>query len=474
MAERKPRKKPTRKRPVTKNPQATVSVDFGGAIANLESRARAAESSGKFNRNLMIGVASAVALTLAIIATNVEIVVVRTVDPQQIIIATARVSEAEETLGVADASVNDALKRINEAKRQKTIGQANLNEANEAAKNARKEAMMAAAAFDAAVQRKEQAEANKKIASEALESASIADRDALGILKAAKEKRDKAKKAWDDAEATALESIDAAGIAAAEVITALDEVAAAEPARVEELRDKAITKEVAAAAFEEIAEKTKAKAAEAQAAYEEIRDEVGNAEKVAAPTAKNLADKEATADSATEEFNRANDALTAARDKDNAAKNELKRAELNLNDLKFAFARAAAGWAEAISQAETQLDEANAALRKVKQESKDAAEFKSTVDRGVTDITTTAIRSSLIAAAVGMIILLIQNFANSMRFYARLTEFYGSQADALLAANGDAELSISYLKELPPKGIDFGKTPTSLYEKVIDMVTKKP
>ena len=71
-----------------------------------------------------------------------------------------------------------------------------------------------------------------------------------------------------------------------------------------------------------------------------------------------------------------------------------------------------------------------------------------------------------------MVILLIQTFANSMRFYARLTEFYGSQADALLAANGDAELSIIYLKELPPKGIDFGKTPTSVYEKVLDLAGK--
>lgn len=420
----------------------------------------------------MIRVASAVTVILAIIAIYVEIVVVRTVDPQQQQIAADRVNEAEEALGVADARVNDALKRINKAKRQKTIGQANLDKANEAAKNAREEAVMAAAAFDAAVERKEPAEANKKIASEVLESARIADRDALGILKAAKEKRDIAKNVWDDAEAAALKRIDAARIAAAEVKTALDEVAAAYPARVEELQKQAATKEVVATALKEIAENAKAKAAGAQEAYEKIRGEIGTAENVAATTVNYLADKEAAANKATEKFNRANDALTAARDKDKAAKNELKRAETNFNDLNVSFAASAAAGANAISQAETQLDEAKAAQKKANQESKDAAEFKSTVDRGVTDITTTAVRSSLIAAAVGMVILLIQTFANSMRFYARLTEFYDSQADALLAADGDAELSITYLKEFPPKGIDFGKTPTSLYEKAIDMVGK--
>ncbi len=40
------------------------------------------------------------------------------------------------------------------------------------------------------------------------------------------------------------------------------------------------------------------------------------------------------------------------------------------------------------------------------------------------------------AGAIGIGILLVQIFVNSMRYYARLAELYDTQADALLASGG--------------------------------------
>ena len=420
----------------------------------------------------MIGVAGIVAAILAIIAINVEVVVVRTVDPQQQLIANDRVNKAQASFRNGNATVNDALQQINEAKRLKTIGQANLDKANEAAKLARLEAANAAKEFDMTVQRKQQAQAENSIVREALKSANIAYRDALQNLERANIAGDLYKLDWDQDKTAALIKSDAAKTAIAEAIEATELAETAEQELREELQNEADAKELVATAAKEIATKALAKEDDARLAYEAARDHVGIVEQATATAAKDLAKKDAAQKTAVEEFVRANDALTAAGDKDNAAKIKLKRSDKHLNELNESFAISAAGWANEISRAETKLDEAKAALEIAKIESKDAAEFKNIVDRGVTDIVTTAVRSSLIGAAVGMVILLIQNFANAMRFYARITEFYNSQANALLAANGHSELSITYLREFPPKGIDFGKTPTSIYEKALDLVGK--
>ena len=76
------------------------------------------------------------------------------------------------------------------------------------------------------------------------------------------------------------------------------------------------------------------------------------------------------------------------------------------------------------------------------------------------------------AGAIGIAILLVQIFVSSMRYYARLAELYEAQADALLASDGDHVIAAEFLERLSPLGVDFGKAPTSLYEKALDAIGK--
>ncbi len=74
------------------------------------------------------------------------------------------------------------------------------------------------------------------------------------------------------------------------------------------------------------------------------------------------------------------------------------------------------------------------------------------------------------AGAIGIAILLVQIFVNSMRYYARLAEFYDAQADALLASGGDPAIAGEFMEKFSPLSIDFGKTPSSIYEKALDTI----
>jgi len=90
--------------------------------------------------------------------------------------------------------------------------------------------------------------------------------------------------------------------------------------------------------------------------------------------------------------------------------------------------------------------------------------------QAATDTTSTITRSVATAGAIGIAIMLIQIFVNAMRYYARLAETYSAQADALRASGGNPALAIALIDSLSPDKIDFGKTPSSLYEKAFDAI----
>ena len=79
-----------------------------------------------------------------------------------------------------------------------------------------------------------------------------------------------------------------------------------------------------------------------------------------------------------------------------------------------------------------------------------------------------ATRVATTAGAIGIAILLMQVFISSSRYYARLSENYAAQADAFEASDGDPELALKLMQNMMPSSIDFGKAPTTLYEKALD------
>lgn len=76
------------------------------------------------------------------------------------------------------------------------------------------------------------------------------------------------------------------------------------------------------------------------------------------------------------------------------------------------------------------------------------------------------------SADEGILILLIQVFVSTTRYHARLADLYKAQAIALGASGGDVDTAKALLERLSPLQVDFGKTPTSLYEKALDTVSQ--
>ena len=81
-------------------------------------------------------------------------------------------------------------------------------------------------------------------------------------------------------------------------------------------------------------------------------------------------------------------------------------------------------------------------------------------------------RGGAVFGAVGILILLIQVFVSTTRYHARLADLYKAQAIALGASGGDVDTAKALLERLSPLQVDFGKTPTSLYEKALDTVSQ--
>lgn len=72
--------------------------------------------------------------------------------------------------------------------------------------------------------------------------------------------------------------------------------------------------------------------------------------------------------------------------------------------------------------------------------------------------------------SVAFIILVIQISILFIRYHTRLAELYDAQADALRASNGDTDVAFRLMELLSPAGIDFGKTPATLYEKAMETI----
>ena len=86
-----------------------------------------------------------------------------------------------------------------------------------------------------------------------------------------------------------------------------------------------------------------------------------------------------------------------------------------------------------------------------------------------TNVTSIITKGGATAGAIGIAIFLMQIFVASMRYYARLSEFYDAQADALRTSCGNPDYAERYLKSFSPAVVDFGKIPTTFYEKLIDV-----
>ncbi|MBB6317320.1 hypothetical protein [Paraburkholderia tropica] len=75
------------------------------------------------------------------------------------------------------------------------------------------------------------------------------------------------------------------------------------------------------------------------------------------------------------------------------------------------------------------------------------------------------------AGAVAFVILAIQIAVMFMRYYAQLAELYDGQAAALEASNGDVGVAIRFMESFSPNAVILGKSPTTLYEKSLDIIS---
>lgn len=98
------------------------------------------------------------------------------------------------------------------------------------------------------------------------------------------------------------------------------------------------------------------------------------------------------------------------------------------------------------------------------------SQFKNELSTQKTDYQ--SIISSLLLSfgVLAFVILMIQTAVTFMRYYARLAELYDAQADALEASEGDPETAYHFIEKFSPLGVEFGKLPTTLYEKSFDTI----
>ena len=73
--------------------------------------------------------------------------------------------------------------------------------------------------------------------------------------------------------------------------------------------------------------------------------------------------------------------------------------------------------------------------------------------------------------AVAFVLFLIQIAVQFMRYYAKLSELYSAQAEALRASDGDVEVAYNFIQHFSPTSVDIGSAPTTVYEKALDVVS---
>ena len=73
--------------------------------------------------------------------------------------------------------------------------------------------------------------------------------------------------------------------------------------------------------------------------------------------------------------------------------------------------------------------------------------------------------------AIGFVILLIQIAVQFMRYYARLSELYYAQADALRISSGDPAIAFKFIEHFTPSGVELEKSPATIYEKALEAIS---
>lgn len=88
------------------------------------------------------------------------------------------------------------------------------------------------------------------------------------------------------------------------------------------------------------------------------------------------------------------------------------------------------------------------------------------------DYLTPAITSFIFSVgSIGILLLLIQISTNFIRYYAKLSEHYASQATALRASGGDEKIVGEMLKYFDVLKLEIGKSPRTIYERGIDALS---
>lgn len=212
---------------------------------------------------------------------------------------------------------------------------------------------------------------------------------------------------------------------------------------------------------------------EAREIYDTARFAADKANFTVNSAGEDLREAQANLAIAQEAAKRAEATLSDADDKATAAQDVSK--ELNAPD---AIRKRNEPYAKALADATVASNIANAAqeaatlARDTAKQLAAAASSAPLPQDQKTDIQQAITRGGAVAGAIGIAILVLQIFVNSMRYYARLAEFYDAQADALLASGNNPALASEFLEKFSPALINFGKTPLSIYEKALDTVGK--
>jgi hypothetical protein len=72
--------------------------------------------------------------------------------------------------------------------------------------------------------------------------------------------------------------------------------------------------------------------------------------------------------------------------------------------------------------------------------------------------------------AVAFLVLLIQIAVVFIRYHLRIAELYDAQADAFRSSGGSPKLAHLLLAQLSPNEIEFGRVPSTIYEKALEAI----
>lgn len=467
-------------------PPPTHSVDFIDTVERLKDRASASRRASIGNKTNSTVVAFLAVSALLMVVVGAENVVRRALVPDVADVATKRLEAANERARIATAEA--AQKSATAESAKATVD--SINEEKLAAKktteDAEELAAVRAAAFAAnedtraALANAEATAFTRSDAHNAAKARSDGDIELFALAKKDLAIVEAKFAAFSQNFSLARSNYDRAKERALETGADLKNLAKLDPKRVKQLKDQLAN---ARTQLDESGGRIEFLKSTAQN-FDRTRAEVGetyDTARVAADKAnltvysagEELREAQATLAIAEEKAKRAAATLSDADDKATAARDLAK--EPNAPD---AIRKRNERHAKALADATAAWNIANAAqeaavlARDTARELATAASSAPLPEDQKTDIQQAITRGGAVAGAIGIAILVLQIFVNSMRYYARLAEFYDAQADALLASGNDPALAIEFLEKFSPASIDFGKAPVSIYEKALDAVAK--